>query len=146
MSANFPGRLPDQEKPAGQQHEIAHGKCVPVDSRERFGQPHDRRRRGEERQAKHQGERQADETRRRAPTFLDTVRQQRDENEIVDAEHDLHGDQGRERRPGGGVGEEPRYIVHAPLRPGLNAIRARRSAGSPPYRMKRVVASRVALL
>ena len=34
-------------------------------------------------------------------------RQHRDEDEVVDPEHDLHRDQGRERGPGGGFGDEP---------------------------------------
>ena len=53
---------------------------------------------------------------------LDPVRQERDEDEIVDPEHDLHRDQGRQRRPGGGIGGEPRQRVHASpvqIRPGF---------------------------
>jgi hypothetical protein len=40
------------------------------------------------------------------------VRQDGDEDQIVDAEHHLHDDQGHERGPGGWVGDELGNLVH----------------------------------
>jgi hypothetical protein len=40
------------------------------------------------------------------------VGQDRDEDEVVDAEHHLHRDQGGERRPGGGVGGKGEEVIH----------------------------------
>jgi hypothetical protein len=41
-----------------------------------------------------------------APVFGQFVRQDRDEDEIVDAEHDFHHDQRGKRGPDGGIGQQ----------------------------------------
>jgi hypothetical protein len=40
------------------------------------------------------------------------VRQDRDEDEVVDSEHDLHHQQGDEGGPGGGIGEKGCDGIH----------------------------------
>ena len=83
--------------------------------RQRTGETNDRRRGGEQREPEREGHRQAEAARERPPARLDAVRQQRDEDEVVDAEHDLHRDQRRQRGPSGGIGDEPSHRVHAML-------------------------------
>ena len=51
--------------------------------------------------------------RARVPVRLgQLVRQDRDEDQIVDAEHDLEHDQGGERGPGRGLGEDGDGVEH----------------------------------
>ena len=68
--------------------------------------------RAEQQQAQDQRAADADPARPGAVLLRQLVGQDRDEDEIVDAEHDLHHDQGDERRPGGGIGGECQQIVH----------------------------------
>ncbi len=82
------------------------------DGRKRLGETHDLGGEGEQGEAEDQRQRQAEDARQRAPALFDAVRQDRDEDEVVDPEHDLHRDQGRERGPGGGVGDEPLQGIH----------------------------------
>ena len=112
---DLPRRLPHQEQAARQQEQVAHRKRMAEHGRERLGQADDRGGRGEQREAEDERQRQAEAARERPPARLDPVRQERDEDEIVDPEHDLHGDQGRQRRPCGGIGGEPDHRVHAML-------------------------------
>ncbi len=59
------------------------------------------------------------------------VGQDRDEDQVVDAEHHLHHDQGRERHPGGGIGRESDQTVHG----ATHATRAgRRTINAPAAR------------
>ena len=110
-------RLPDQEQAARQQQEVADRKSAPEHGGERLRETHHPRRGSEQRQTEQQREHEAEFAREAPPAFVDAVREQRDEDEIVEAEHDLHGDQGRERRPCVGVFRQAEKIVHAPLSP-----------------------------
>ncbi len=116
LLVNLRRRLPHEKEPARQQEQVAHGKRVSEHGRYRSGEVHDRRGGGQHRQAEDEREPEAEAARERPPARFDPVREQRDEDEIVDAEHDFHGDQGRQRRPGGGIGGEARDCVHASLR------------------------------
>ena len=112
-------RLPQQEHAARDQDEVADREGglerrfamraggagqAQVEHRHRHpGDPRDGRQQHEP-----QAERQpdAEPPRRRAPRLGQLVRQERDEDQIVDAEHHLHHDQRGERGPGGGIGGE----------------------------------------
>ena len=100
---DFGRRLPDQEQAARQQQQIAYGKSASKHRGQRLREnaPATTRKRAAP------GETRAPATGRvcaqAPPAFVDAVREQRDEHQIVEAEDDLHGDQGRERRPCVGV-------------------------------------------
>ena len=73
--------------------------------------------RSEQREAEYEGQGQAENARQAATAFFDPVGEDGDEHQIVEAEHDLHGDQGRERRPRVGIFREAEKFVHAPPSP-----------------------------
>ncbi len=116
---DFLGRFPQQEQAAGDQDQVADregrlearlamriesaGQAEVEHRHGHAGDPRDGRQ-----QAEAQDQRQADaDAADLDPLVLgQLVRQDRDEDEVVDAEHHLHHDQGGERRPGGGVGKE----------------------------------------
>ena len=102
---NLLGRLPDQEQAARDQDQIAQRegrveRTVAVDQRavdaeidQRRGQPDQPRDRRKQRQPQHQRQCDADPARARLPGGRQAVGENRDEHEIVDAEHHLHHDQ-----------------------------------------------------
>ena len=92
---------------------------------------HQIRRRSEQREAEHKRERQAQFARQAPPAFVDAVREQRDEHKIVEAEHDLHRDQSRERRPSVGVFRQAEKFVHAPVSPQSSSFDPTPLGGAP---------------
>ena len=54
----------------------------------------------------HEREHDADALRARALRFGQLVAEDRNEDQVVDAEHDFHHDERDERGPGGGIGSE----------------------------------------
>ena len=115
---DFLGSLPHQEQPARDQNQVAPGKLrlegrLPMRPRRpRYPQVEDGRRQphqpGDHRQqGQPQKQRQADADAARLLLLMlgQLVGQDRDEDEVVDAEHDLHHHKGDEGRPHGGIGE-----------------------------------------
>ncbi|MNL12084.1 hypothetical protein D3C87_1329450 [compost metagenome] len=98
------GCLPQQEQATGNQDHVFPGKRVAENLDHRIGQLDDERDGAQQTQA--QDQRHADTD---APCPLSIVQgqlvgQDRDEDQVIDAEHDLHHNQGGKGDPGGGAG------------------------------------------
>ena len=119
------GRLPDQEQPAGHQDQVAPGKGglearLPVradrpgdsEIEHRRGQPDQPGDSRKEDEAHDQGQADAQPARLGPHLFGQLVRQDRDEDQVVDSEHHFEHDQGGERDPGFGVGENGKGVDH----------------------------------
>ena len=128
---DFARRLPDQEQSARQQKQVAQGKGVSEHDAQRLREMHDPRRRSEQREAEYERQRQAKLAREAPSAFVDAVREQRNEHQIVEAEHDLHGDQGRERRPRVWVLRQAEKFVHARVGPQSLSFDPTPTAGAP---------------
>jgi hypothetical protein len=131
------GCLPVQEQATGDHDQIPPGKAVAEGAEDRLCQPHDPR---DRRQQQHSHDQRGSDP---EPTSLlpvlggQFVRQDRDEDQVVDAEHDLHGDEGHHRCPSLGSGKEGETKEHD----GMEVTRAwgfryvtclvERSAGGP---------------
>ena len=76
----------------------------PEDREHRLGQLDDDRNRAEQGKAQEQRQPDADAARLRALMLRQLVGQDGDEDQVVDPEHDLHDDQGRQGDEGGRVG------------------------------------------
>ena len=108
---DFLGRLPDQEQTTRDQDQVLPREFIAHDGEDRLhqtDQPGDDRQQGQT-----HDQRQADTD---APHLLPLmlgqfVRQDRDEDQVVDAEHDLHHDEGHQCSPGGRIGEQGSYAV-----------------------------------
>ncbi|MNV36233.1 hypothetical protein D3C71_1277030 [compost metagenome] len=101
---DFGRRLPQQEQTTGDQDHVFPGERVAENLDHRRGQL-DNERDGAE-QAQSQDQRHADTN---APRFLPVllgqfVGQDRDEDQVIDAEHDFHHHQGGQGDPGSGAG------------------------------------------
>jgi hypothetical protein len=100
------GRLPEQEQAAGDQDHVLPREGVVHDREDRRGQaddPGDHRQQG---QAHHQRQRDADAADPLPVLGRQLVRQDRDEDQIVDPQHDFHDDEGDKGGPGGWIGQE----------------------------------------
>jgi hypothetical protein len=89
-------RLADQEQPAGQQDEVLAGNRQAQHLEQRPGQGQQPGGAGQHAEAHQHREAKADPPRRDALRLRQAVRQDGDEDEVVDAEHHLHPDQGKE--------------------------------------------------
>jgi hypothetical protein len=106
------GGLPDQEQAAGDQDQVAPGEAVAERGEDRLGEPHDDRDGPQQRQAHDQGGADAEAAGPGPLVLGQLVGEDRDEDQVVDAEHDLHHDQRDEGHPGGRVGEQGEQVVH----------------------------------
>ncbi|MNN79536.1 hypothetical protein D3C81_1961890 [compost metagenome] len=73
------------------------------------GQADDPANGGQQGQTHDQGQADADAARALTMLGRQLVRQDRDEDQVVDAEHDFHHHQGHEGGPGGGVAQQGSY-------------------------------------
>ena len=87
-------------------------RAVQAEVDQRRGQPDQPGDRRQQQQPHHQRQPDADAPRLALLLGRQLVRQDRDEDEIVDAEHDLHHDQRSEGGPGGGIGDERKDGLH----------------------------------
>ena len=87
------GRLPDQEQAAGDQDQVAKREAVAEGREQRCGHADDPGDRREKQQPHDEGGADAEATGPHAVLGRQLVRQDRDEDQVIDAEHDLHGDQ-----------------------------------------------------
>ena len=76
------------------------------------GQLCDPRDGAEQKQPHHQREQQPDALRARALRLRQAVAEDRNENQVIDAEHDFHHDQRDESGPGGGIDSECEQGIH----------------------------------
>jgi hypothetical protein len=93
------GRLAEKEKPAAHQDYVASREGIAKEGEELDGEPGDPGQRQEEDNAHHHRSRQAEGSRPRPQLLRQTPRQDRDEDDVVDAEDDLERGQGRQRDP-----------------------------------------------
>jgi hypothetical protein len=107
------GRFPDQEQSAGEQDEIPPAELMAEQRKQRLRQLHDPRDRAQKSEAQYQRAADADAARARALVFGQLVGQDRDEDQVVDAEHHLHGDEREERHPCRRIGSPGKPVGHA---------------------------------
>ncbi|CPJ10356.1 Uncharacterised protein [Bordetella pertussis] len=98
------GALEQQEQPAQDEDQVAAGYLRAPHREQRRGQRHHPGDAGQQAQPHQQGQRQAYHARAVALVRGQLVGQDGDEHQVVDAQHDLQHDQGRQPQPGGGVG------------------------------------------
>ena len=103
---DFHGRLPHQEQAARDEDEIPAGDLRAGDREQRRGEAHDPRQHQQQPDAHEHGEEQADAARVLALLALELVDQDRDENDVVDAEHQLERRQREKRDPNLRIGQE----------------------------------------
>jgi hypothetical protein len=101
---DFLGGLPDQEQAAGQQDDVAPGEAVAQHLEHRLGEPYDDSHRAQQGQPHDQRQPDADAARLAAVFRGQPVGQDRDEDEVVDAQHHFHRHKRDQGDPGGGVG------------------------------------------
>jgi hypothetical protein len=113
LRVDLVGSLGDEEEAAQAEHQVAPGYLLSEHGEERRGEPHDPGDREQEREA--QDERQPDAEPAGARLLVDRkpIGKDRDEHDVVDAEHDLHQGQGEEGDPGV-AGLKDRQVPHAP--------------------------------
>ena len=103
---NFLGGFPDQKQATGDQDQVPPRKGMVKGGEQRLGQLDDIGDRPEQREAQAQRQTNADPARLWAHLLGQLVGQDRYEDQIVDAEHQLHRNQGDEGSPGCGLGEQ----------------------------------------
>ena len=109
---DFLGGLPDQEQAARDQDQVAPREAVIEDGEHRIGQAYDDGDGAEQEQTQDQRRADAHTARVDPMTLGQLIGQNRDEDEVVDPEHHLHGDQGGERDPGSGIHGQREQVVH----------------------------------
>ncbi len=103
---NFLRGLPDEEEAAGDQDQVAPRESVAEQFEHGLGELHDNGNGGEQRQSQDQGRADADAPCPRLLLLWQLVRQDGDEDQIVDAENDLQHHQGHKRDPGFRIGDK----------------------------------------
>jgi len=98
--------LEQQEQAAAEQDQVAAGEILAPQGEQRRGQRHQPRDDGQQPQPHEEREAQADEPCLVALARRQLLREDRDEDEVVDAQHDLQDDQRQETEPDGRVGEQ----------------------------------------
>ena len=97
------GRLPDEEQAAGDQDDVPPGEGLAEEREDRRGQLDDEGDRAEQHQAHDQRRADAEPAGALALMLGQLVGEDRDEDQVVDAEHDLQRDEREQRDPGGGI-------------------------------------------
>ena len=97
-------RLADQEQASGDQDQVPAGDLVSKHGEERGGQPHQPGEREQQADADHQRQRDADPADALALVRGDAPDQDRDEDHVVDPQHDLHRCEREQGNPGIGIG------------------------------------------
>lgn len=93
---NLARGFPHEEHAAGNQNQIAPREAVAERFEDRRGEPHDQRDGAEQAESHHEREPDADALRARPVLGWQLVGEDRNEDEVVDAEHDFHHDERRE--------------------------------------------------
>ena len=105
-------RLGEQEEAAGEQHEVAQRETVAEQRKQRRGEADEPGDGAEQHKPHDERDAEADNPRRLALRRRHPPRHQREKNQIVDAEHQLHRDQRRQRRPRGGIDQQAVEFAH----------------------------------
>src|SRR6266480_2232138 len=105
LVVNLAGALPQQEQAAQEEDQVAAGEGVAERAEQRPREPHDAGEREQQEDARHHGEREAHGTGARLLAGGQLTGQDRDEDDVVDAEDDLEHRQREQRDPGFGRGE-----------------------------------------
>ena len=105
LVVNLAGALPQKEQAPQEEDEIAAGEGVAERAEQRPREPHDAGEGEQQEDARHHGEREAHGTGARLLAGGQLTGQDRDENDVVDAEDDLEHREREQRDPGFGGGE-----------------------------------------
>ena len=108
---DFLGCLPDEEQAAGDQDQVSPGQSLAEEIDDRLRQLDDDGDCPQQGDAHDQCDADADPTGPFAVGLRELVRQDRNENEVVDAQHDFHGDQCQQCGPGGRVCRQLHEVV-----------------------------------
>src|SRR6266545_5577427 len=100
LVVNLEGGLGEEEEPAAEQDEVAPGPAVAEEGEELAGEPHHPGDAEEEEEPRPEREREPEAARRRLRLARQLPGQDREEDDVVDAEDDLHRREGGERDPG----------------------------------------------
>ena len=106
FGVDFVRRLRDQEHAAADQDDVAPGNPDAEDREQRIGQLHQPGQAEQHRDAKDEGEREADLPRPKRLIGRAARHQDGNEDDVVDAQHDLEHGQSGQRRPGLGICEQ----------------------------------------
>src|SRR5262249_44879652 len=106
------GRLGKEEQTAEDENEVAPRKRIIPQGEDRRGKAEQRGERKQERDPEDKRERQADAAGGFAAPGIKARDQDRDEYDIVDAEHDFERGQAQQRRPGVKAGQEVPHRLH----------------------------------
>ncbi|KAG1322745.1 hypothetical protein G6F63_013263 [Rhizopus arrhizus] len=99
----FHRALEQQEQATAPQDQVTPGEAVIEQRKQRLGQLHDPGQRRQQHQPHQQGQGEADHPCAVALVRRQLVSQDRDEHQVVDAQHNFKNDQRRQAKPGGGV-------------------------------------------
>jgi len=94
------GALPEEEQAAGDQNHVSPRDSLVKDAEQRLGEPHEPGERRQEPDAHHHGKQQPEPPDGLSPRRRQLVGEDRDEDDVVDAEHQLERDQRQECEPG----------------------------------------------
>jgi hypothetical protein len=100
------GRLGDEEETPRDQDQVVPGKWIAPHREHGGGQAQQRRKREQEGNTENQRQAKADAPGGFGTAGVETAHQDRNEDDVVDAEHDLEGSQARECRPRIEIGQE----------------------------------------
>ena len=109
---DLPRRLPHQEQPARDEDQVPPGERLAEQAEQRLRQPDYAGDRRKQHEPQDQGEPDTEPAAERALFLRQAIGQDGDEDQIVDAEHDLHRDQRYESRPGSRIGGELQQCIH----------------------------------
>ena len=109
------GRLEQQEQATEQHDQVAAGEALAEYLDQRLGERDQPGNARQQAQAHQQRQRQADQPRAVAQVRRQLVREDRDEDQVIDAEHQLEQDQGEQAKPGRGIhqpfhADSPRWV------------------------------------
>ena len=105
LAVNLVRRLGDQECTAADQDDVAPRKPDAIDGEHRLRQSDQPHQQAEQQDTKHQRKRQSDLPRAFRLPRRNARHDHREEDDVVDAEHDLERRQGQQRRPRFGAGQ-----------------------------------------
>ena len=106
FAVDFVGGLADQEQSAADQNDVAPGEFQVFHRQHRLRQPDQPDQEAKQKDAEHQGQQQPDLPRAFCLRLRNPRHDDRQEDDVVDAEHDLQRRQCQQRRPSFRTGEE----------------------------------------
>ncbi len=113
-AVNFVHALPEQKEPAAQQDEVAAGERLAGELEQRIGERHHPSDRQEQADPRPRGERKTDRAGATAFALAQACDQNRNEDDVVDTEHDLERGERGERNPGARI-RQPIHGTRLPM-------------------------------